>query len=112
MIVKGLTTPLSRWLRGSCLFVQVLGDLRATSYWIDTLVLKTEGNTYATMLHHPFLFKGKPTQDQEVARRISSTVAGEICTKSSQDIRSTHHKLLSLALHYLTFASRLPLPHF
>ena len=23
---------------------------------------KTEGNTYATLLHHPFLFKGKPTQ--------------------------------------------------
>ena len=32
------------------------------SYWIDTLVLKNEGNTYATLLHHPFLFKGKPTQ--------------------------------------------------
>ena len=26
--VKGLTTPLSRWLQGSYLFVQVLGDLR------------------------------------------------------------------------------------
>ena len=37
-------------------------DLRVASYWIDTLVLKTEGNTYATLLHHPFLFKGKPTQ--------------------------------------------------
>ena len=23
---------------------------------------KTEGNTYAALLHHPFLFKGKPTQ--------------------------------------------------
>ena len=23
---------------------------------------KTEGNTYSTLLHHPFLFKGKPTQ--------------------------------------------------
>ena len=30
----------------------------------------------------------------------------------SQDIPSTHHKLLSLALHYLPFASRFPLPHF
>ena len=29
------------------------------SYWIDTLVLKTEGNTCAPLLHHPFLFKGK-----------------------------------------------------
>ena len=37
-------------------------DLSVASYWIDTLVLKTEGNTYATLLHHPFLFKGKPTQ--------------------------------------------------
>ena len=38
------------------------------SYWIDTLVLKTEGNTNGTLLHHPFLFKGKPTHAQEVAR--------------------------------------------
>ena len=58
--------------------MQVLGDLRVTSYWIDTLVLKTEGNTYATLLHHAFLFKGKPTHAQEVARRISGTVAGEV----------------------------------
>ena len=39
---------------------------------------KTEGNTYATLLHHPFLFKGKPTHAQEVARRISGAVAGEV----------------------------------
>ena len=39
---------------------------------------KTEGNTYAIVLHHPFLFKGKPTQAQEVARRISGAVAGEV----------------------------------
>src|SRR3954470_23788504 len=37
-------------------------DSSVVSYWIDTLVLKTEGNTYTTLLHHPFLFKGKPTQ--------------------------------------------------
>ena len=42
-------------------------DLHVVSYWIDTLVLKTEGNTYTTLLHHPFLFKGKPTHAQEVA---------------------------------------------
>ena len=39
--------------------MQLLGDLCVVSYWIDTLVLKTEGNTYATLLHRPFLFKGK-----------------------------------------------------
>ena len=49
---------------------------------------KTEGNTYTTLLHHPFLFKGKPTHAQEVARRISGAVAGVICTKSSQDLIS------------------------
>ena len=109
-------------------------DLSVASYWIDTLVLKTEGNTYTTLLHHPFLFKGKPTHAQEVARRIFGAVAGEIYAKSSQDlisrqcadfwgrcrgdvctsldIPSTYHKLLSLTLYYLPFASRFPLPHF
>ena len=43
---------------------------------------KTEGNTYAALLHHPFLFKGKPTHTQEVARRIFGAVAGEIYAKS------------------------------
>ena len=55
-------------LGASCLIVCVdIGDLSVVSYWIDTLVLKTEGNTYTTLQHHPFLFKGKPTQAQEVA---------------------------------------------
>ena len=52
------------------------------------MVLKTEGNTYATLLHHPFLFKGKPTQSEEVARRISGAVAGETYGKSRQDLIS------------------------
>ena len=129
-----MTTPLSRCLRGSCLFVQVLGDLLLPPIGLIPWFSKTEGNTYATLLHHPFLFKGKPTHAQEVTRRISGTVAGEICAKSksrfdlpstshfwrrcrgdlrtSQDIPSTHHKLLSLTLHYLPFSSRFSLPHF
>ena len=43
---------------------------------------KTEGNTYATLLRHPFLFKGKPTHAQEVGRRISGAVVGESTHKS------------------------------
>ena len=133
MAVKGLTTPLSRWLQGSYLFVQVLGTCMLPPTGLIPWFSKTEGNTYATLLHHPFLFKGKPMHAQEVARRISRAVAGDIRAKSSQDftpdnepflaplpgslctsqdIPSTHHKLLSLALHYLPFASRFPLPHF
>ena len=47
-----------------------------------------------------------------VPRRISGAVAGEVYTKSSRDIPSTHRKLLSLAIHYLPFTSRFPHPHF
>ena len=57
--VKGLTTPLSRWLRGSCLFVQVLGDLRVVSYWIDTLVLKNWGKYLRCFTASPFPLQGK-----------------------------------------------------
>ena len=52
------------------------------SYWIDTLVLKTEGNTYATIAASPFPLQGKLMQAQDVARRISGAVAGEIYAKS------------------------------
>ena len=55
---KGIDNPLSRWLRSSYLFVQV----RGTRAWYPTGLIpwfsKTEGNTYATVLHHPFLFEG------------------------------------------------------
>ena len=62
------------------------------------------------MLHHPFLFKGKPTHAQEVARRISGAVAGESTHKS----RHTKYpsQLVSFTLHYLPFSFRFPLPHF
>ena len=42
-------------------------DSCVASYWIGTLVLKTEGNTYATLLHHPFLFNEIQGSAQEVA---------------------------------------------
>ena len=55
---KGIDNPLSRWLRSSYLFVQV----RGTGAWSPTGLIpwfsKTEGNTYATVLHLPFLFEG------------------------------------------------------
>ena len=56
-------------------------DLCVASYWIDTLVLKTEGNTYATLQHHSLLFGEIQRSAQEVARRISGAVAGEIYAK-------------------------------
>ena len=80
--MKGLTTPLSHWLRGSCLFVQVLGTCMLPPTRLIPWFSKTEGNTYATLLHHPFLFKGNQRSAQEVARRISGAVAGESMHKS------------------------------
>ena len=74
------------------------------SYWIDTLVLKTEGNTYATLLHHPLLFGEIQRSAQEVARKISGAVAGEFAQKST--IPSTHHNpYLSHYIICLSFSS-------
>ena len=50
---------------------------------------KTEGNTYATLLHHPLLFREIQRSAQEVARRISGAVAGE-AHASKSTIPSTH----------------------
>ena len=72
---------------------------------------KTEGNTYATLLHHPFLFKGKTNACSRGSKKdFWRRCRGGL--RSSQDIPSTHHIRLSPALHYLPFASRFPLPHF
>ena len=59
MAVKGLKTPLSHWLQGSWLFVQVLGDLCVVSYWIDTLVLKNWGKYSRYFAASPFPLQGK-----------------------------------------------------
>ena len=89
--------------------------MRGTRAWSPTGLIpwfsKTEGNTYATLLHHPFLFKGKHTQCSRGSKKdFWRRCWGDLLT--SLDIPSTHHKLLSLALHHLPFASHFPLPHF
>ena len=52
--------------RVGCEVLICLCRYEVTRAWSPTgLILwfsKTEGNTYAALLHHPFLFKGKPTQ--------------------------------------------------
>ena len=111
VVVKGLTIPLSRWLQGSYLFVQVLGDLRVVSYWIDTLVLKNWGKYLRYFAASPFPLQGKTNACSRGSKKdFWRRCRGDL--RTSQDIPSTHHKLLSLALHYLPFASRFPLPHF
>ena len=59
----------------------------------------------------PFPLQGKPTQAQDVARRISGAVAGEVFAQvKTYQVPITNP--LSPTLHYFPFASRFPLPHF
>ena len=85
---RQLTTPLSRWLQGSWLFVQVLGDLHVISYWIDTLVLKNWGKYLCYFAASPFPLQGKTSACSRGSKKDSGAVAGEICAKSSQDLIS------------------------
>ena len=102
--VKGLTTPLSRWVQVVWLFVHVFGDLCVISYWIDTLVLKIEGNTYSTMLHHPFLFKGKTN----ASSRGSKKDFWRRCWGDLRQVKTYKVSIInSHLLHYIILHSRL-----
>jgi hypothetical protein len=74
---------------------------------------KTEGNTYATLLHHPFLFGEIQHSAQEVARRISGAVVGESAEKSTYQVPITypylpHYIICHLPLVFLSPTSPLP----
>src|SRR4051812_46503968 len=82
-------------------------------------------------MHHPFLFKGKPTQCSRGSKKdFCRRCRGGLCKVKSRfglpttshfwrrcrgvyakfNTPSTHHKPLSPTLHYLPFASCFPLP--
>ena len=56
---EGIDNPFIVLGASWCLVVQVFSGLRAVSYWIDTLVLKTKGNTYLYFAASPFPLQGK-----------------------------------------------------
>ena len=59
----------------------------------------------------PSPLRGKPTQAQDVARRISGAVAGEVFAQvKTYQVPITNPS--PSHLHYLPFASHFPLPHF
>ena len=78
---EGIDNPFIALVASSYRFVQV----RGTCVWSPTGLIpwfsKTEGNTYATLLHHPFLFKGKPTQCSR-----GSTVSSKVFSASTEII--------------------------
>src|ERR671910_553277 len=80
-------------------------NLLSTSYFLRRFYF-----TFFTLLHHPLLFKGKPTQCSRGSKKDFWRRCRGVYAKVN--IPSTHHKPLSPALHYFPFASRFPLPHF
>ena len=112
--LEGIDNPFIALVASSQFVCVGAWDFWGASYWIDTLVLKTEGNTYATLLHHPLLFGEIQRSAQEVARRISGAVAGE-AHASKSTIPSTHRNpylshyiICHLPLVFLSPTSPLP----
>jgi len=72
---------------------------------------KTKRNTYATIAASPFPLQEKPTQAQDVARRISGAIAGEVFAQvKTYQVPITNSS--PSHLHYSPFASCFLLPHF
>ena len=93
--VKGLTTPLSRWVQVFvCLCRCNHCWLLCSSYWIDTLVLKLREILISTLLHLPFLSKGKTNAISRSSRR---NFWHRCRGGSTSNLPSFYHKLSSLA---------------
>ena len=64
---EGIDNPfiaLGAWLVFVCAVIRLVERCLLLDWYLGS---QTEGNTYATLLHHPFLLKGKPNHAQEVA---------------------------------------------
>ena len=85
---EGIDNPLSRWLQGSWLFMQVLGDLRVVSYGIDTLVLKNWGKYLRYFAASPFPLQGKTNACSRASKKDFWRCCQEAYAKSSQDLIS------------------------
>ena len=102
--------PLIALVASSYCFCVGTRDSRVASYWIDTLVLKNWGKYLCYFAASSSPLRGNPTRCSRGSKKNFWRHCRGVYAKVN--IPSTHHKLLSLALHYLPFASRFPLPHF
>ena len=108
---EGIDNPFIALVTSSLFVCVGAWDFWGASYWIDTLVLKNWGKYLRYFAASPFPLQGKTNACSRGSKKdFWRRCRGDL--RTSQDIPSTHHKLLSLALHYLPFASRFPLPHF
>ena len=67
--MKGLTTPLSRWVQVGVCLCRYSGACVLSPTGLIPWFSKAKGNTYSTLLHHPFLFKGKTNASSRGSRK-------------------------------------------
>ena len=110
MVVKGLTTPLLRWLRVLVCLCRCAGLVRSLP--LDRYLGSKKLREILTLLCYITLSSSRKTNASSRRSKKDFWWRCRGGLRSSQDIPSTHHKLISLALHYLPFASHFPLPQF
>ena len=77
------------------MFVQVFSDSCVISYWIDTLVLKLSEILISTLLHHPFLFKGKTNASSRSSRKnLWRCCQGDLCQFKTYQVPIKNSHLL------------------
>ena len=109
--VKGLTTPLSHWVQVVWLFVQVLVICALSPTGLIPWFSKLREILISTLLHHPFLFKGKNnTSSRSCRKNFWHCCQGDLCQVKTYQVPIINSYLLHL--HYSQFSSCFPLPHF
>ena len=84
---EGIDNPFVTLVASWCLFVRYSVSCCIVSYWIDTLVLKTVGNTYAPLLHHPFLFKRKTNTNSRGSKKdFWRRCRGDLCQAETYQV--------------------------
>ena len=69
-ILKGLTTPLKRWVQ-ACLFLRRYSGLDETLLLDRYLGSQTEGNTYFSCVASPFPLQGKNQRKPNLRQRVN-----------------------------------------
>ena len=87
--------------------MQVFGDLCIVSYWIDTLVLKLREILISTLLHHPFLFKGKTNTSSRSSNHLDSCAG---CVFRERTIEQAEELLNDILNNYDDWTLPEPLP--
>ena len=100
--------PLSALVALSYFFCLGTRDSSVASYWIDTLVLKNWGKYLRYFAASSLPLRGNPTQCSRGSKK-------NFWRRCRGGLRKSQHtkypsQSLSLALQYLPFASRFPLP--